>query len=72
MKAIESIATDNDYAFISILGYPAFYTKFGYKPAKNFNVTAPMDISDDVFMIKTFKSNIDLTGTLQHAPEFGI
>ncbi len=72
MEAVENIAKDNDYKFISILGDPAYYNRFGYKPSKLYNVLAPMNVPDEVFMLKVFYKNINYTGTLKYAPEFGI
>ncbi|AIG65574.1 GNAT family N-acetyltransferase [Weissella tructae] len=69
MDALDEIAVDNDYAFISILG-DAYYTQFGYVPAADMKVVPPMDIPSEYFHLKAF-GPVD-AGTLVYAPEFGI
>lgn len=69
MDDLDEIATDNGYAFISILG-DAYYTQFGYSPAEVIDVKAPIDVPGEYFHIKPF-GPVD-SGTLVYAPEFGI
>lgn len=69
MDALDEIAIDNEYSFISILG-DNYYTQFGYTPASEMNVVAPMDVPSEYFHLKTF--GVVDTGTLVYAPEFGI
>ncbi|GIQ95777.1 GNAT family N-acetyltransferase [Lactiplantibacillus plantarum] len=70
MLEIENIAQDNSYKFISILGDPHYYSRFGYKPASTYGVIAPMEVPEEVFMIKIFDQNNDYSGLLKYAPEF--
>lgn len=72
MKAIEEVATQNDYSFISILGYPDYYQKFGYVPANEFNVKAPMEVPNEFFLMKILQDQVELNGTLKYAHQFGI
>ncbi|WP_162685294.1 GNAT family N-acetyltransferase [Lactiplantibacillus plantarum] len=70
MLEIENIAQDNSYKFISILGDSHYYSRFGYKPASTYGVIAPMEVPEEVFMIKIFDQNNDYSGLLKYAPEF--
>lgn len=72
MMKIESIAQNNNYKFISILGNPHYYSRFGYKPASTYGIIAPMEVPKDVFMVKIFQQNDDYAGLLQYAPAFGL
>lgn len=69
MDELDEIATDNGYAFISILG-DDYYTQFGYSEAAIINVLPPMDVPSEYFHIKPF-GPVD-EGILVYAPEFGI
>lgn len=72
MQAIEKIIKDYDYQFISILGYPEYYHRFGYISASEFGVHAPISVPDSAFMLKLFNSAKVFHGELKYAPEFGI
>ncbi|MBM7618080.1 putative N-acetyltransferase YhbS [Weissella uvarum] len=72
MASAEEIAKDYDYAFISILGDSQYYGRFGYQPAKNFEIKAPMDVPDEAFLIKRFTQTVQQPGILEYAPAFGI
>jgi putative acetyltransferase len=37
--------------FIVVLGHPAFYPRFGFKPASTLGVSCEWDVPDDVFQI---------------------
>ncbi|MFL1695568.1 GNAT family N-acetyltransferase [Weissella kandleri] len=62
----------NDGAYISILGDPNYYGRFGYEQASQFGVLAPAEIPDEYFLMKKLNGDIQLEGTLKYAPEFGI
>ncbi|WP_416212707.1 GNAT family N-acetyltransferase [Jeotgalicoccus nanhaiensis] len=53
MNELEKRAKRFDYGFISILGHPGYYVKFGYGPASEYNIYPPFEgIPDEAFMIK--------------------
>ncbi len=61
-------------AFITIIGHPSYYPKFGYQPAATFNVTGDFEVPAEVFMIKPL-GNVkpkDLVGKLIFDPVFGM
>lgn len=49
---LEHRAQALNYQFISILGHPNYYPRFGYTPASEFAITAPFDVPNEAFMIK--------------------
>ncbi|MCI1987451.1 MAG: N-acetyltransferase [Lactobacillus sp.] len=59
---------------LSILGDPAYYSRFGYQPAKNFGITAPTAVPEENFLLKElFPGGLQgVSGQLQYAPEFGL
>ncbi|RRG17790.1 N-acetyltransferase [Weissella viridescens] len=73
MAEIESVAGTHGYSFISILG-GNYYQQFGYRPASQFGIKAPMEVPDEYFQIKPMRegSLTDVQGTLKYAPEFGL
>lgn len=72
MKELEQRAQALDYPFISILGHPDYYPKFGYLPASQFNVKAPFDVPDEAFMLKELheKALEGKQGTITYSEAF--
>ncbi|MEK0174646.1 N-acetyltransferase [Tetragenococcus halophilus] len=52
LEELEIRAKKENYPFISILGHPAYYSKFGYQLASHFNIQAPFPVPDDVYFVK--------------------
>ncbi|WP_457653985.1 GNAT family N-acetyltransferase [Rhodocaloribacter sp.] len=38
------------FGAVVVLGHPAYYPRFGFKPASRFGLGCPYDVPDDVFM----------------------
>lgn len=72
-RGIQKITTLG-YPFVVVLGHPGFYTRFGFKPAKQRGIACEyQDVPDDSFMIKVSDAEMmqDVTGTVYYRPEFG-
>lgn len=73
MTEIEKVGRQLGFRFIVILGWPDYYTKFGYQPAEQFNIHAPYDVPTENFMVKALVpdglKNID--GTVRYLDSFG-
>ncbi|WP_054700800.1 GNAT family N-acetyltransferase [Secundilactobacillus odoratitofui] len=71
---LEKRAAETKFLAISILGDPAYYGQFGYQPAADFGVTAPMAVESKYFMLKPLgqKRLQSVRGKLQYDPAFGI
>lgn len=37
---------------VVILGHPSYYTKFGFVKASTYNIKAPFEVPDDVFLVR--------------------
>lgn len=73
MNELEKRAKTLDYGFISILGHPEYYSKFGYESASKYNIIPPYkDVPDEAFMIKEIKDDYlkDKEGTIQYSEAF--
>jgi putative acetyltransferase len=42
--------TRDGFPFIGVVGHPAFYPRFGFKPASTYRITCEWDVPDDTFM----------------------
>lgn len=42
---------EQGYDAVVVLGHPAYYPKFGFRPAKQFGIQSEYEVPDDVFMI---------------------
>ena len=50
--AVKDTAIDGDRVKVKVvLGYPAYYSRFGFVPAVEFNLRSEYDVPDDVFMV---------------------
>ncbi|MEN3088757.1 MAG: N-acetyltransferase [Staphylococcus pseudoxylosus] len=73
MEEVERRAIACCYGFISIMGWPNYYSKFGYKPASYFKIYPPFEgIPDEAFMIKAIKNKFldDKSGTINYTSAF--
>jgi predicted N-acetyltransferase YhbS len=43
-------ARDLGYGSVFVFGHPAYYPRFGFKPASLWGVTSPFDVSEESFM----------------------
>ncbi|HBW29442.1 MULTISPECIES: GNAT family N-acetyltransferase [Nostocaceae] len=43
-------------SLVIVLGYPQFYSRFGFIPSVNCKIESPFPVPDDVFMVKTLQS----------------
>ena len=50
-----------EYAAVVVLGYPAYYSRFGFVPSSDYGIKSEYDVPEDVFMIKELKQ-----GALSH------
>ena len=67
---LEKRAKEMEHAFITILGDPSFYSRFGYVPAKNFHVSSPLDVPSEYLLMKKLKPEM-IEGTLFYNRAFG-
>jgi putative acetyltransferase len=60
------------YKHIFVLGHPNFYPKFGFTPTKNFGITPPFPVPDEVFMALELEigSLSRLQGKIEYPPAF--
>lgn len=74
IQELELRAADSEFLAISILGDPDYYGRFGYRPAIEFGVTAPMDVESKYFRLKTLGDGrlAGVTGKLTYDSAFGI
>ena len=42
---------DAGYPFIIVVGHPAYYPRFGFRPASEYGIKCEWDVPDDVFML---------------------
>lgn len=74
IRELELRAADAKFLAISILGDPDYYGRFGYRPADEFEVTAPMAVESKYFMLKVLgDGRLDgVGGELRYDSAFGI
>ncbi len=67
-------ATELGYKSVIVLGHEHYYPKFGFKTASNWNIEAPFDVHENVFMaIELVPDGLKgITGTVKYPKEFEI
>ncbi len=73
-QKLEQRARISGATYVSILGWPDYYSKFGYRPASQFDIQAGFDVPDDAYMIKSLAPNgLDgVHGTVHYSKAFGL
>ena len=71
---IKGIETTRDQGFKSIivLGHEFYYPKFGFAPASQWNIKAPFDVPDEVFMaLELIPGRLEgVSGIVEYPKEF--
>lgn len=65
------IAKTMGYEYSILLGYPSYYSKFGYKPAHIFGIKSPFDAPKEFYMaINLQGKSTNLNAVVQYPQEF--
>lgn len=74
IEKLEQRARISGAAFVSILGWPAYYSQFDYQPAANFDIQAPFAVDSDAYLVKapTPDGLKTIHGTIGYLDAFGL
>lgn len=66
------LARELGYGPVIVVGHPAYYPRFGYKPASRWNITAPFEVPDEAFMaLELLEGGLkDVSGEIEYVKEF--
>ncbi len=55
-----------------MLGHPEYYPKFGFKKASKWNIKAPFEVPEEVFMVMELRENAleGVEGVVQYSSAF--
>jgi putative acetyltransferase len=58
--------------FVTVLGHPGYYTRFGFRPASGHGITCEWAVPDDVFMVLVLDQSAmrGVSGLAKYRPEF--
>lgn len=58
--------------YIVVLGHAPYYPRFGFRPARDFGITCPWEVPDDVFMLLVLDERRmeGVSGEARYRPEF--
>ncbi len=58
---------------VVVLGYPAYYSRFRFRPSVEFDIRSEYDVPSDVFMVLELEAAAleDVQGTIHYHPAFG-
>ncbi|WP_088293407.1 GNAT family N-acetyltransferase [Bacillus mycoides] len=65
-------AKELGYESVVVLGHPEYYPKFGFKKASDWNIKAPFEVPDEVFMVMELRENAlqGVEGIVQYSSAF--
>lgn len=71
---LEQAARQAGYPAISILGDPAYYSRFGYQPASNYGIKASFTVPTAYYLLKPLVSGglSTVKGTIYYQAAFGL
>ncbi|MCU5378662.1 N-acetyltransferase [Bacillus cereus] len=60
------------YGSVVVLGHPEYYPKFGFKKASEWNIKAPFEVPEEVFMVVELRENAleGVEGVVQYSSAF--
>ncbi|AIW84109.1 acetyltransferase, GNAT family [Bacillus mycoides] len=65
-------AKELGYGSVVVLGHPEYYPKFGFKKASEWNIKAPFEVPEEVFMVMELTENSleGVEGVVQYSSAF--
>ena len=71
-RAAHEKAREMGFGSVILLGHPAFYPKFGYRPLKEFGIKLPFDVPDECCMAieLTEGALCNISGTVRYPDPF--
>lgn len=65
-------AKEFGFSSVILLGHPAYYPRFGYRPASQFDIRPSFDVPSECFMAAELTANAlkDISGVVKYPPEF--
>ncbi len=66
-----TIAKNMGFEYVILLGYPRYYSRFGYRPSRDFNIICPFDVPEEYFMAVNLQGkNSLLNAKVEYPQEF--
>lgn len=65
-----AVADEREEPFVAVLGAPAFYRRFGFAPAADYEVRSPYDDAGEAFQVRARPGARIMPGTLVYPPAF--
>lgn len=70
MGAVLEVAESLGEPLVALLGEPAYYSRFGFIPARTFGIQPPDDAWGDYFQVRTLRRYDGQTGQFRYATPF--
>ncbi|WSL14575.1 N-acetyltransferase [Streptomyces sp. NBC_01283] len=73
IRAALGVATDRGERFVTVLGHPAYYPRFGFTRASTYGIGINIDVPDEAMMALALDAGHPLpSGMVRYAAPFGI
>lgn len=72
INELENRAINQGYKFISVLGWPEYYPRFGYHKASDYGIKPPFPVPNETYMVKQLVPNglSNVNGTVRYLEAF--
>lgn len=66
------VAKAHGFESVFVLGHPAYYPRFGFEKASDFDIQPPFDVPDEVFMALELKEDAlsNVSGVIEYSSAF--
>lgn len=71
IRAVLDAARQHDERFVTVLGHPSYYPRFGFTRASTHGVTMRDEVPDDALMVLALDGSEIPAGTIHYAAPFG-
>ena len=73
IRAVLQAAADLDERYVTVLGHPEYYPRFGFTRASAHGIRVPFDVPDEALMVQALDpGSRPPGGTIRYAAAFGI
>ncbi|MER7573625.1 N-acetyltransferase [Streptomyces sp. NPDC126514] len=72
IRAVLDAARERGERFVTVLGHPGYYPRFGFERASAHGIRVPFDVPDEALMALSLTTDPLPTGTIRYAKPFGI
>ncbi|MBL1076957.1 N-acetyltransferase [Nocardia sp. 2] len=72
IRAALRAAAEQGERFVTVLGHPEYYPRFGFRPASRYGIRMSVDVPDDALLVLALHGDPLPSGIIRYAAPFGV